>query len=76
MTALQKTVKVVDGGANFDLAIETVLHSSLPEPDSAAHICGLFSNPTKCENILLPKKSSGNMVNVVDTPSLRISGVS
>ena len=40
MTALQKTVKVVDGGANFDLAIEIVPHYSLPEPDSVAHICG------------------------------------
>lgn len=73
VAALQKTV---DGGANSEIAIETVLHSSLPEPESAAHPCGSFSNPTKCEKILLPKKSSGSMVNVVDIPSLRISGVS
>lgn len=75
VAAPQKTVKAVDGRATSELAIETVLHSSLPGPDSVAHPCGSFSNPTKFEKIPLPKKSSGNMVNVMDTP-LRISGVS
>ena len=76
MTKLQKTVKVVDGGANSDLAIETVLLFSLREPNSETHPYGSFRNPTKCEKILLQKNSLGNMANGVDTPSLRISGVS
>lgn len=74
--APQKTVKAVHGGATSKLAIETVLHSSLPEPDSAARSCGSFSNSTKCAKIPSPKKPSENMVNVMDTPSLGISGVS
>lgn len=76
VAAPQKTVKAVHGGATSEPAIETVLHSSLPEPDSAAHPCSSFSNSTKCAKIPLPKKPSENMVNVMDTPSLGISGVS